>query len=265
MASKLKTYCQLVRLPNVFTAMADPLAGVLLVAGAQVSEMPRWELAAVMLVSACLYAGGVAFNDYFDREDDREQRPERPLPSGRITPRQALWSGVSLYAVGLALAAAITFIPILRALARIEGETMAVVIQGFIARPTFGLAVALAGLALAYNFALKLFPVARELGMGFCRALNLMLGLTLGFEVASASPSMWLPVVILLGYVTALTAISRFETRVPFTRRVVKYLVLGIVVLDALFVAAFQGPSLAAWVLTLLLPALVLGKFLPMA
>jgi hypothetical protein len=48
-------------------------------------------------------------------------------------------------------------------------------------------------------------------------------------------------------------------------RVAVKWLVPGIIVLDAIFVAIFQGPVLALWVLALLLPALVLGKVFEMA
>jgi hypothetical protein len=64
--------------------------------------------------------------------------------------------------------------------------------------------------------------------------------------------------------VAALTAISRYEA-VGAVRRAVKWLVLSIIVLDALFVAAFQGPLLAVWVLALLVPAVALGKLFEMA
>ena len=40
--------------------------------------------------SVCLYWAGMAANDWADRELDAVERPERPIPSGRISPRAAL-------------------------------------------------------------------------------------------------------------------------------------------------------------------------------
>ena len=77
-----KAYLQLIRLPNVFTAAADSLAGWLLVRGS-LEETGHW--VPLVLASACTYAGGIALNDVCDIEIDRVERPGRPLPSGRIS------------------------------------------------------------------------------------------------------------------------------------------------------------------------------------
>ena len=56
--------------------------------------------------TAALYAGGVVLNDVFDRDLDRIERPERPIPSGRVgTPRAAALGG-GLLAPGVASGAA---------------------------------------------------------------------------------------------------------------------------------------------------------------
>jgi geranylgeranylglycerol-phosphate geranylgeranyltransferase len=49
---------------------------------------------------------GMAINDYFDREIDRINDPDRPIPRGAVSPRLALWFSLALFvaAVGLALA-----------------------------------------------------------------------------------------------------------------------------------------------------------------
>ena len=46
----------------------------------------------------------MAWNDFFDREEDRLERPDRPLPSGKITPRQAALCGAGLVTAGVAFA-----------------------------------------------------------------------------------------------------------------------------------------------------------------
>src|SRR3954454_3550433 len=81
-----RTYAQLVRLPNVFTAMADICLGGVAAGGL----IERWAMFALLLpASACLYCGGMVWNDVFDVEQDRRERPFRPLPSGRISRRRA--------------------------------------------------------------------------------------------------------------------------------------------------------------------------------
>src|SRR5207244_765969 len=74
----------LLRPPNVFTAVADSAAGLLLArqGGALARDPGLWCLAA----SACLYLGGIALNDYFDRDVDARERPERPIPAGAVPP-----------------------------------------------------------------------------------------------------------------------------------------------------------------------------------
>src|SRR5438093_148385 len=93
----------LVRPPNVFTAVADSLAGLVLArrAGPVLGDPGLWCLTA----SACLYLGGIALNDYFDRAVDAVERPERPIPSGSVPPAVAAGLGAALLAAGIVLAA----------------------------------------------------------------------------------------------------------------------------------------------------------------
>src|SRR6516165_7659972 len=97
----LKPYLQLVRLPNVFTAAADSLAGWLLVEGG-FDGPGQW--VPLVLASACIYAGGIVLNDVFDYEIDRVERPGRPLPSGKVGRGFATVLGSFLLGAGLALA-----------------------------------------------------------------------------------------------------------------------------------------------------------------
>src|SRR5713226_7252494 len=99
--SRLRVYAQLVRLPNVFTALADICLGGL-AAGALPDHLLPFGL--LLLSSACLYSGGMVLNDLYDFEQDKRERPQRPLPSGRISRRAALWFGYALLGSGLLIA-----------------------------------------------------------------------------------------------------------------------------------------------------------------
>src|SRR5262249_19642124 len=95
--SPLRTYAQLVRLPNLPTALADICLGAL-----ATQALPgHWAAFGLLLAaSACLYSGGMVWNDFFDLEQDRRERPFRPLPSGRVSRRAAALFGALLLAGG---------------------------------------------------------------------------------------------------------------------------------------------------------------------
>src|SRR6516165_5639238 len=93
-----KPYAQLVRLPNVFTALADICLGAL-AAGALPDRWPAF--VCLLFASACLYSAGMVWNDFFDYDQDYRERPFRPLPSGKISRRMAATFGTSLLAFGV--------------------------------------------------------------------------------------------------------------------------------------------------------------------
>jgi geranylgeranylglycerol-phosphate geranylgeranyltransferase len=47
-------------------------------------------------------AAGMAINDYFDREIDRINQPDRAIPRGAVTPREALGFSIVLFAIAVA-------------------------------------------------------------------------------------------------------------------------------------------------------------------
>src|SRR5207253_8894070 len=100
-----QAYAQLVRLPNVFTALADICLGWLtaLAAGTPLSRWPSF--LCLLCASAALYSAGMVWNDFFDLEQDRRERPFRPLPSGRVQRRTAALLGGALLVAGLCFAA----------------------------------------------------------------------------------------------------------------------------------------------------------------
>lgn len=175
---------QLIRLPNVITAAADGVAGWLLVGGAS-SEPSAW--LALAGASMCLYAAGMALNDYFDLDVDRRERPGRPLPSGRVPAGVAAaigWAGLTL---GLVLA-----------LVAGEGGLSSTLIVG----------VLLALAILSYDAGLKQTPLG-PVAMGSCRALNMLLGMSVA--PALGGPVAWLAAASFGLFVVGVTWISRSE------------------------------------------------------
>src|SRR5262245_37514444 len=99
--SRLRACAQLVRLPNVFTAIADIALGALVASALPDRWLPFLVLA---LTSGSLYSAGMVWNDYFDIEQDSKERPFRPIPSGRISRGMAARLGAALMASGLLFA-----------------------------------------------------------------------------------------------------------------------------------------------------------------
>src|ERR1700728_2685525 len=99
--SKLNPYLQLVRLPNLFTAAADSLAGWLIVRGT-LDEPGRW--VPLVLASVAIYTAGSVLMYVSDSEMDLKERPNRALPSGRVSRRFAAWVGGVALGLGPVLA-----------------------------------------------------------------------------------------------------------------------------------------------------------------
>ena len=96
---------RLLRISLSPSAIADVAAGIVLGAGLWPDGAGPWLL---VLASLAVYHGGMALNDWADRDGDARTRPERPVPSGAVPPRFALGLAVLLLVAGplLALAAA---------------------------------------------------------------------------------------------------------------------------------------------------------------
>lgn len=95
----MRVFLEILRPMNCLMAGAAAIIG-LLIAG-------EWsiETAAPIFLAVFLLTGaGNAVNDYFDREIDAVNRPGRPIPSGRISPKTVLRWSLALFAAGCALA-----------------------------------------------------------------------------------------------------------------------------------------------------------------
>lgn len=134
----IKDFAELVRAPAAITVPGDTMAG----------GSPTAVLA---VSSVCLYWAGMALNDYADRDLDAKERPERPIPSGRVRPGRALAVALALTGSGLGLTAATGGLRALR------------------------VALPLAGAVYAYDLSLK-DTHAGPAVMAVARGLDVLLG-----------------------------------------------------------------------------------------
>lgn len=182
--SASRAWAELLRLPALFTVPGDALAGA-----AATGLRPNRRTLLAIGSSLCLYEAGMALNDWADRAEDAVERPERPLPSGRIAPPSALAAASALTVTGLALAS--------RA-----------------GRPSLAAASALAGTVWAYDLGLKHTP-AGPAAMAAARGLDLFLGATAtagphrGPGAGAAAPSAG----ALAAHTLAVTVVSRREAQ----------------------------------------------------
>ena len=141
-----RAVAELVRLPAVLSVPGDVLVGA--AASGQLRDVPR--AAGLAAASSCLYLGGMALNDYADRDGRRGRTAGAPDPVGpglarlRARPRRRADRAVG----GLAVAA--------------DGA------RAWVLAP-------LAATVWAYDLALKETPAAVT-GMAACRALDVLLG-----------------------------------------------------------------------------------------
>ena len=96
-SQSLTPYLLLGRVSNLPTVWTNTLAGSVL-AG---SDVGPGRLVLLALAFSLLYTGGMYLNDAFDRESDARERPERPIPSGRIGAGTVFAIGFGLLVAGI--------------------------------------------------------------------------------------------------------------------------------------------------------------------
>lgn len=153
----------LVRAPAALSVPGDVLAGAAATDTLGARTVAR--AAALSAGAVCLYWAGMAANDWADRDLDARERPERPIPSGRVTPRTALGVGAALSAAGLAL-------------------------QGLAGgRRALTVAVPLVSAVWCYDLKLKA-TIAGPAAMAACRALDVLAGARAGTWRHAVTPAL---------------------------------------------------------------------------
>ncbi len=221
---RVRSYLQLVRAPNLFTAATNVFTGC---AAVSPSSPAPATIVLLALSSVCLYAGGVVLNDWCDIELDRVERPKRPLPSGQVASKTAVTLAVVLLAAGIMLASAVS------AMAAMTASAIVL-------------------LVVTYNFGLKSFRIVGPLNMGACRFGNVLLGAC----AAPAASMKALPfAVFMMAWVVAISLVSAREVTAPRLQAVIKAMLLAIPLLDGVFVGTLATPWMGVAVAAFALPA----------
>ena len=150
----IRHYLQLVRFPGIFTAFSNIFLGFFIVEGPQFG---LHLLVPLLTASGCLFLAGMSLNDYFDYQIDKKERPQRPIPSGKIPRKNALYLGI-IFLISANVAA--TF-------------------AGF---ETVLVTSLMSLLIFSYDFKTKNLPVLGILTLSSIRFLNVILGTSIAFK-----------------------------------------------------------------------------------
>ncbi len=123
-------------------------------------------LAAVVTILVSSSAN--AWNDYRDIEIDKINQPQRPLPSGMITPRTAV-----IFAISTAL--------------------LSILLAAFINLPALIIAIVSNLLLFLYSWRLKSTVLLGNVTVAFISALSAIFG---GIAAGNVGPSIWLAIII---------------------------------------------------------------------
>lgn len=273
------------RVSNLPTVWSNVLTGTVLAAGA----IHAPSLALIALAMSFAYVGGMYLNDAFDREIDARERPERPIPSGRVGATTVFTIGFALLGASIATVAAVTLAwpalvsaaataavivlydawhkgnplsPFIMGLCRVGVYTTAALV---VAPTLSGPVLAGAGALLAYLIGLTY--TAKQENLASVGNLWPLLFLAAPFAYTAPALADGDPAFIALFVALAVWIVYsvRFLTLpTPQIPRAVVQLIAGISLLDALLVAHAGRPDLApvalgAFALTLALQRWVRG------
>ncbi|MFW9260023.1 UbiA-like protein EboC [Nostoc sp. CALU 546] len=241
-------YLELMRPANIVTAWADILLGfaasgsgiifVQLMNG-EASFSILIPLAWLLLATTGLYGGGIVFNDVFDADLDAKERPNRAIPSGRVSRQNATLLGSILFAIGIIAAFQVSWL-------------------------SAAIAIFITLSSLLYDSLAKHHPFFGPLNMGLCRGSNLLLGVS---AVPAIVWERWYLALIPVLYIAAITAISQGEVHGgKKITGVLALLLIAIVLTAVLALGLLEGyTAIAALPFAILLAIRILPNFIKAA
>ncbi len=188
MSSAIINYFILVRIPNVLTTISNILLGYIFFTS--MDYLNYFDMFILISISASLYIGGMVSNDYFDIKIDKKERPLRPLPSNKISKKNALIIIVISFLYSLTIS----------------------VILGW---HTFIITLIMVTLIFLYNRFLK-NTIFGPINMGVIRSLNVVLGGSQSIFLIEGSIfdiRFFIPLLSEFLYVSAITILSKNEIK----------------------------------------------------
>jgi len=290
----IKNYLVLVRLPNLFTLPSNILVGMAIVSSLAFTLTSFTQFLLLVTISVLLYCVGIVLNDLYDFDIDKKERPNRPLPSGKISRRSAIVL-VTIF------------------------STLALILSLQVSFSTLVISTILFSVIFGYDKYLK-NTHAGPFTIASARVMNILLGTSVSLRsVDSYSQIVTLTFVLIITfvYVSLIGFISRYEVHgfsdntklllppaivatvissiilfslmgffklesliilslfsfimiISFsriyrrdsgrTKQIVRNMILSIIVLDSTFLTGIIGIELGLVVLTLMAPLLVLAN-----
>ena len=202
----MKPYLALARVSNLPTVWTNVLAGIVLAIRA---FDPRAFWFGIAGISG-IYCAGMVFNDVMDVEEDRVERPGRPIPSGAVTRRAAALFGGVLFLLGLG----------------------ALLAASGLATRTALWSLLLIATVLHYDYWHRRDPLGPFV-MGACRGLVYIVAASL--VGGALSVPVLAGAAVIAGYVSLLTLVAKYGGR--HYGWSIKWLIAGICLVDALVIA----------------------------
>ena len=237
-SSHLRAWLELCRISNLPTVWTNVLVGCAIASGYgqrlvdgqgnQLPVLPDWPMIGVMsLAMSLFYIGGMALNDLADADVDQQERPSRPIPSGRVSKPAALNFILCCFATGLALV-------------------------WFFKQEAMVYSVILLALIIAYDFVHKRFSLSIFL-MGACRSM-VVLAAAVGADAEIFARVAVLLAIALGLYIVGITIIARGEVEDRIDQRKWLAIVMPLLVLSMFAIvrpAELAAPAIAGFLLSL--------------
>ena len=170
-----KEYLQLIRIPGIFTAFSNVLIGYFF----SLSHNPEFtSLPFLLVTSGMLFSAGMVFNDFFDLNIDKKERPNRPLPSGKISKQKALFLGIIFLIIGNIFAFIVGYDSLI-------------------------ISLVMTGIIISYNYRLKFSSFLGIFSLSIIRFLNVLLGFSIisfSYEIVQFA----IPIAIFVGGISIL-------------------------------------------------------------
>lgn len=234
---KLYPYLQLIRPANIVTSLTNVISGITVslyfLKDGNFSDYSK--IIYLLVATTGLYGGGIIFNDFFDIEIDTIERPNRPIPSGLVTKKQALIFGSFVFILALISAKKVS-------------------IEAFI------ISLTICVLCFIYNIKTKHYRWLGGLTLALCRGLNLLLGTTIiGDHMMYFWPFGFIP----FGLTIAITSVSQVEVYGNDTSILKKSIIFYVITLLTFFVLISDYINkVNSYALFLILFAIINGFYL---